>query len=638
MKRITTLVISLLLFSNSADSQIFTAGFKSLSLVDSARRYKPGAAVTDPLYYRPVDLDIWYPSQEVAERPLPFEELFKLFELRAGTYQSGSDYSGLTAELAQFYVAGLGLGTDGQRILKIKTNTYEGVSPLEEKKPVVLYMAGFNGMSYENYKVLEKLAQNGFVVVSISSVGRYPGDMTNEKEDMMEQVLDAEFALSYLNSDDQFAADVTQVGVLGCSWGGMGAAVLANRHPEIKAMASFDGTETHYFGNDENDPFVQEIYESGLLRPADEHIAYLYFESDNKLDEFVPTGEYNYFKKLDGEKYYLRFTNSVHEDYLSIPSMLNASPNSVKIYNGLEILTIGFFKKYLEKAGSFEKDWKEYLESEDAASVPFSLPVKVAEESLELRGKVTDKKTEEPLPYVNIGVLDRETGTVSDIEGNFELELDESYLQDTLRASMIGYTPIELAINEAVQIKPLVRLEMEEKVQELNEVTVLAKALKRRRLGNTTKSKFLSTGFGYEQLGAEMGIKVNIRKPTLVDSFKFHISYNRLSSKAIFRLNFYNVEKGRPGQNILNDNIFVTIEPNQVGRISVDLMPYDITLTEDVMVTLEWVDFVGEKDMEEAIYFSLALVGNPTYFKRASQAKFKRQQSLGIGFYLDVQY
>ncbi len=317
--------------------------------------------------------------------------------------------------------------------------------------------------------------------------------------------------------------------------------------------------------------------------------------------------------------------------------MLNTSENSVRIYEALEVLTTGFFRKHLSKEGTFEKDREGLKRSDRVTEVPFSLS-RPAGESLALEGKVTDKKTEEPLPYVNIGILNRETGTVSDTEGNFKLKLKKGYIHDTVRASMIGYTPVELVIEDAIQKEPPLRIEMEEKTETLDEVTVSAKALKSKRLGNTTQSKFLSTGFGYDQLGAEMGIKVNIRKPTLVDSFKFHISYNRLSSRAIFRLNIYNIKKNKPDRNILRDNIFVTIEPRQTGLVSVDLIPYDIMLTEDVMVTLEWVDFTGEKNMEEAIYFSLAPLGNATYFKRASQAGFKKHSSLGVGFYLDVQY
>jgi hypothetical protein len=40
-----------------------------------------------------------------------------------------------------------------------------------------------------------------------------------------------------------------------------------------------------------------------------------------------------------------------------------------------------------------------------------------------IRGRVTDDKTSEPLPYVNIGVKGQTTGTFSDSNGSYHLEL-----------------------------------------------------------------------------------------------------------------------------------------------------------------------------------------------------------------------
>ena len=40
-----------------------------------------------------------------------------------------------------------------------------------------------------------------------------------------------------------------------------------------------------------------------------------------------------------------------------------------------------------------------------------------------LKGKVTDEKTEEPLPYVNIGIKDHEIGTFTDSNGIYRLDL-----------------------------------------------------------------------------------------------------------------------------------------------------------------------------------------------------------------------
>lgn len=638
MRKILLIIIISILGIIPVFAQSYHVGFKSLQLKDSTRIYKLNTVSTDSLHYRPVDLDIWYPSHHKKGDQLVFGDLFKLFEQRAINYQDNKDYAGITNELAQFYVSELGIGTDGNKLLKIKTNTYANLDVSTEKHPVIIYMSGFNGMGFENYKVLEKLVQNGYVVIAIWSVGRYPGDMTNEMADMMEQVYDAEFAIQFLEESKYLNADFNTVGLIGCSWGGMSSAVFINRNQNAKAFLSLDGTETHYFGEeDENDQFIQEIHDSKSLEPAKQDIKYLYLESGDKLDEFQPSNEYNYFKKIKSEKYYLRFKNSVHADFTCIPSILQASEESVQIYDDIQRAALSFFEYSLFNKDTFAVSWENLKALDYTQENPFDISKNTAV-AIELSGSVSDNKTNKPIPYVNIGILNREIGTVTNPEGTFMLAVKEESLNDTLRISSIGYKPLEILIRDLKTTEPL-SIQLEEQISELNEVVVRANSIKKRTLGNRTQSKFLSTGFSYDQLGAEMGIKINIRKvPTFVDAFNFHISYNRLSAKSIFRLNFYTVKRKKPSENILTSNILIPIEPKQTGLVTIDLKPYDIVLDEDVIVTLEWIDNQGNNNKGEAIYFSLGLLANGTINKKSSQAKFKKYNSMGVGFNIDVRY
>ena len=56
-----------------------------------------------------------------------------------------------------------------------------------------------------------------------------------------------------------------------------------------------------------------------------------------------------------------------------------------------------------------------------------------------LQGQVVDAFTKDPLPFVNIGVLKKELGTVSNEDGFFFLEVPDVYATETLRLSMIGF-------------------------------------------------------------------------------------------------------------------------------------------------------------------------------------------------------
>ena len=134
----TLLCISFFVSGQEKVEKPYHAGFMTLHIKDSSRVYKPGSLKTDKLHYRPLDLDIWYPSTAQTERALKFGDLFKLFEQRATAYQDETDYTGMVNELAQMFVAELGVGVDGKALLNVTTNSYENLGIAKGKSPTHL--------------------------------------------------------------------------------------------------------------------------------------------------------------------------------------------------------------------------------------------------------------------------------------------------------------------------------------------------------------------------------------------------------------------------------------------------------------------------------------------------------------------
>ncbi|WP_139125790.1 carboxypeptidase-like regulatory domain-containing protein [Arcticibacter eurypsychrophilus] len=624
--------------SSQVNTEAFLAGFKTLTLVDSSRLYKADTPIADRLHFRPLDLDVWYPSLEKKNYSMVFGDLLKLFELRANKYQDKDDYTGITAELALQFALESGLKPENARdLLVIKTNSYRNSIPTREKMPLILYMAGLNGMSFENYKLLEHLAESGYVVLSISSVGRYPGNMTDKKADMMEQVYDAEYAINALKNQNEIQIDFEKMAVIGYSWGGMSAGVLISRNAEIKALVSLDGSENHVFGESEDDDKnLKEIVGSALLNERIKDISYLYLKSGNSNSP-RPVDQYSYYDKVQIKKYYLCFTNSGHEDLSCIPFLLNSSSHKLDIYNNVLQSTRLFLHKELKNIEGFD-DYYNELKRSDKITTSLIKPEKTGTNAMPLKGTVFDSYTGKPLPYVNIGTLEAEIGTVTNESGQFEIRITDASVNDSLRISMIGYKSQVYKINELLALKDGVTIKLAKDINQLKEVLVTSKKLRKKVLGNKTTSKFLSTPFN-NLLGTEMGIKIPVRtQPVFVDAFNFHISYNRLSTRVWFRLNIYDMKNGRPFQNILSQNILIPVAAKQTGLISVDLKPYDISLADDVIVTLEWIKNETEPKRGEALYLSASLLSNGTFVKRSSQARIVKRNSLGVAFNLNVRY
>lgn len=102
-------------------------------------------------------------------------------------------------------------------------------------------------------------------------------------------------------------------------------------------------------------------------------------------------------------------------------------------------------------------------------------------QSAQIRGKVTDEKSGEALPFVNVSLPELERGTTTDLDGNFEIKglPNGNY---NLIISYIGYAPKkfpELLISSA---KPVVlNVALAPSVNELAEVTVTVSAFEEQK-------------------------------------------------------------------------------------------------------------------------------------------------------------
>jgi hypothetical protein len=85
-------------------------------------------------------------------------------------------------------------------------------------------------------------------------------------------------------------------------------------------------------------------------------------------------------------------------------------------------------------------------------------------------GKVTDKTTGEPLPFVNISFKGTKTGTTTDLDGNYKLE--SYYASDTLVASFVGYMRKEAKVLKDKEQK--IDFQLESTSKELPDLVIKA--------------------------------------------------------------------------------------------------------------------------------------------------------------------
>ena len=248
-----------------------------------------------------------------------------------------------------------------------------------------------------------------------------------------------------------------------------------------------------------------------------------------------------------------------------------------------------------------------------------------------IKCRVLDSASKTPVEFANAGIVSRAFGTVTNEKGEFTLVVPDSLLNEKIKMSILGYkakdVPVKKLINTSV-------IYLSESAYNLSEVSVKPKKTKHKVLGNETKSNMATCGFTSNNLGCELGVKLNIKhKETQLKKLSFNIVRNVYDS-LIFRVNIYKKDKdGQPGENLLTKSLFVT-PASKTGLVEVDLSKLYLFVDDDVFVTIEWIkDFGGTT----GLYFSCQLFGN-TWYRQASQDKWSHLSAVGVGLFVDVEY
>ncbi|RYY36628.1 MAG: carboxypeptidase-like regulatory domain-containing protein [Sphingobacteriaceae bacterium] len=246
-----------------------------------------------------------------------------------------------------------------------------------------------------------------------------------------------------------------------------------------------------------------------------------------------------------------------------------------------------------------------------------------------VEGTIKDAKTGETLPYVNVGIVGKGIGTVTNVDGKFKLDLKGS-TADTLKLSMIGYKS-QAFITGSYSSGKVVSLQPD--VVNLKEVKVKPKKWKTALLGNQTSSKSGNAGFTSNKLGNEIGTIIKIKKsPTLIKKFYANVATAPRDSVKM-RLNFYSVKDGLPDQLLNTQNIFVTLKKDQ-EQVVIDLEPYNIVAEDKFVVTLEWI----ENARGQGVHFSASFFKGPIIARETSQAGWEKVGMFGLGFYVLAEY
>lgn len=287
-------------------------------------------------------------------------------------------------------------------------------------------------------------------------------------------------------------------------------------------------------------------------------------------------------------------------------------------------------------------------------------PFLLASQYANFIGKIIDSSTQSPIAYANIGVVGKNIGTVSDYQGNFKLTVADKFARDTIRISIIGYKPINISVLKLQeQLNQANVIELEEQITKVPEIVVVDRGLNPKVIGNRNSIRNLSLGFASDTLGNEMAIRCKVRKKqSYLKNLSVYINNNPYDTLR-FRVNIYDIKKGKPSTVINRQPIYTEITIKKGSHV-LDLTPYNIITSEDFFVSFEWIEDLTESAKtsgniglqipfewlrnfrrfdyfeHSGLNFAASLLRKSVYHRSTSHGAWKKISGLGIRMNVEV--
>ncbi len=228
-----------------------------------------------------------------------------------------------------------------------------------------------------------------------------------------------------------------------------------------------------------------------------------------------------------------------------------------------------------------------------------------------------DSDSRKAIEFVNIGIVGKNIGTVSNTNGIFKISVDKDMDLDTILFSAIGYEP-RLSKIADLRVRRGNKIYLKKKAYDISEVVIKPRNFTEKTLGVLDTNNKLIAGFKDNLLGYECGIRVDIKKSAILKQLKINISTCTYDS-IFYRLNVYSAEEDMTFTNILKEPIYLKMSKDTLNNeLVINLEPYNIVVDGNFLVSLEHVKDLGEGEL----YFYTG-TRRLTYFKITSQGNWQ---------------
>jgi pimeloyl-ACP methyl ester carboxylesterase len=254
------------MFALEAKQGPHAVGLKVVEQYDYSRIFQPLIDDLGQPYRgeraRPLQTLIWYPAQKSPSGPV-----------------TAGDYAALQTTQTSFGKPKQPTGIDewfqaGMKPASAMQMWAVRDAPLASGHfPVVIYAPSFSSVPWENADLCEYLASYGYVVIASLGMG-VTHESTHDLAGIDAQARDISFLIGYAQRLSN--TDMSEVGVVGFSWGGISNLFAAARDNRIDALVALDGSMRYFPGL---------VKQAGDVHPDQMTIPLLFFKGETSLED-----------------------------------------------------------------------------------------------------------------------------------------------------------------------------------------------------------------------------------------------------------------------------------------------------------------------------------------------------------------
>lgn len=232
----------------------------------------------------------------------------------------------------------------------------------------------------------------------------------------------------------------------------------------------------------------------------------------------------------------------------------------------------------------------------------------IVAQDIRVKGRIVSEEGT-AVEYATIGIPGTKSGTLSGIDGEFELTLPQE-CNDSIVASHVSYGDVKIPAASYRNSRESLIVTMRPK--QLQELTVYDGKRKKARLSNRgMKVAGVVTQWSTEKLGYEIGSIINVKRVFEVEELLFSTVLNNIEN-ARLSINIYLMDETESNfRNVMHHPIYVDIPVSEKKNEHVIAVKENIFLEPGrYYVAVKFVDGKKQSDKKDIMLFPLYLKGS----------------------------